>query len=407
MIAHFFTWLFVFAVPWQDMVVLPGLGTMSRLLGMAALGATALQVLLRAKVRRPTAFHGFLFAFMCWVFLSSFWSIALPLSIERKINSYVQILVMVWIMWENTLTRARLASLLQAYVLGGYVAAVATINNYASGQVMQTDVERFAATGFDANDLGMLLALGLPMAWYLASMASNGFQRWLNRAYFVVGTLAILLTSSRGAMIASLVALSVIPLTLTHVRRGVRVASIVVMILAGGAAAWLVPAKSFERLSATGSQISEGDLTGRVSIWKSGLRAVPRRAFHGYGPAGWYPAAGAVGGRVRSPHNTYLSILVEEGIIGLLLYLGMFVMLLIRLRTLPSFERRIGLALLATLAIAILPLGWDVYKASWLILSLLAAWSVVFARERAVVYPRAVHPPFRRPGNAPAPAVAK
>jgi hypothetical protein len=99
--------------------------------------------------------------------------------------------------------------------------------------------------------------------------------------------------------------------------------------------------------------------------------------------------------------------LVEEGIVGLLLYLGMFVVLLIRLRTLPSFERRIGVALLATLAIAILPLGWDVYKASWLILSLLAAWSVVFARERAAAYPQAVRPPFRRPGNAPAPAVAK
>jgi O-antigen ligase len=113
-----------------------------------------------------------------------------------------------------------------------------------------------------------------------------------------------------------------------------------------------------------------------------------------------------VGARVRSPHNTYLAILVEEGIIGLLLYLGLFLALFTRLRTLPSFERRIGLTLLATLAVAILPLGWDVYKASWVLLGLIASWAAIFSRQTPVVYPQA-RPPFRRPGRAPAPAGIK
>jgi O-antigen ligase len=408
MLAHVFAWLFVFAVPWQDMVVLPGVGTMSKALGIAAVGATGLHVLMHARVRKLTAFHWVLLTYMCWVFLSSFWSIAEPPSIQRKINTYVQILLMMWVLWETTPTAARLSSLLQAYVLGAYVAAGSTVHNYLAGEVIQKAYGRFAATGFDANDLGMLLALALPMAWYLSSTARSGFQRWLNRVYFVVGTLAILLTSSRGAFIATLVALSAVPFTLTQIKTGVKVAGLIIIILAGVSAVWLVPQSSFQRLSTTTTEISEGSMQGRMSIWKSGLAAVPHRAFHGYGPAGWYPAAGAVAGRIRGPHSSYLSILVEEGIIGLLLFLTMFIMVLMRLRTLPTFERRIGLALLGTLAIANTPLNWDVYKASWLVLALLAAWSVVFAQAQPRMgYRPAPRAPLRRPNAPPAPAAVR
>jgi O-antigen ligase len=187
-----------------------------------------------------------------------------------------------------------------------------------------------------------------------------------------------------------------------------KLASIVMMLLAGAAAAWFVPAKSFERLSTTTTEITEGGMTGRMSIWQSGLRAVPARPLHGYGPAGWFPVAGKVFGRIRGPHSTYLSILVEEGLIGLFLFLSLFAVVLKRLRTLPTFERRIGLTLLATLAIANTPLGWDVSNVSWLVLALLAAWSVVLARPPAApAYPQAVRPTLRRPGHAPEPAIVQ
>jgi O-antigen ligase len=390
-VAHIFAWLLVFAVPWQDMVVLAGVGTMSKLLGVAAVGAAVLHVLFTGRLRQPIAFHWIVLAYLCWVLLSTFWAIAQPLSIERKVNTYLQILVMVWVIWETTPTRSRLASLLQAFVLGGYVAAGSTIYNYASGTAT-SDFGRFAAKGFDPNDLGMLLALALPMAWYLASTARSGTQRWLNRAYFVVGTLAILLTGSRGALLVTIAALSVIPWTLSQLRRGMRVAAVVILIGAGVTAVAFVPSFVFQRLSTTGSEIAEGTVSGRLAVWQSGLRVVPARPLHGYGPAGWFPAAGEVWGRVRGSHSTYLSILVEEGMIGLLLFLSMFVALLTRMRALPTFERRVGLTLLATLAIVITPLGWDTSKALWLILALLAGWSDVFRGARPVT---STSPPVR------------
>jgi O-antigen ligase len=407
-IAYIFTWLFVFAVPWENVVTIPGVGTLGKIAGLAALGATCLYVVVRGRVRRLSTFHYAAFAYLCWVVLSVLWSIAFSQSVERRVNTYLQIFAMMWVVWEATPTRARLIGLLQAYVLGAYVAALNTIYNYANHRAAGA-YERFAATGFDANDLGMLLALALPMAWYIGSSAPGWIQRWLNRGYFLVGTVAILLTSSRGALLAAIVGLLVIPWTLFRLRRGVRVATVAILIAAGTVAMWYVPAFAFKRLATTTTELRQGTLNSRIRIWKAGLAVVPRRPLHGVGPAGWYTATGRPFDKVtRAPHSTYLSILVEEGLIGLLLYLAIFPVVMKRLLPLPTFERRVGLALLATLIVVLTPLGWDSYKASWLILALLASFGSGVLSVGEASGPAPAAPPARRwSARAGAPVAAK
>lgn len=400
MLAHIFVWLFVFTVPWQNMLVLPGLGTVSAILGLGAIAATIVHVILRGRVRPLIAFHYVAVAFLVWTLLSSFWGVARQASMVKDINTYLQVFVMVWVVWEASPSRDRLINLLQAYVLGAYVAAASTILNYVAGQGINEESQRFAASGFDPNDLGALLALALPMAWYITSTTTRGLSRWVNRLYFVAGTVGILLTSSRGALLAAMVALAVIPLTLTHVRRSFRIAAVVIMIGAAGAAVSLVPENSFERLSTTSSEISEGTMNNRLRIWKGGLATVPDRPLHGHGPAGWYPAVGLRIGNV-APHSTWLAVLVEEGLIGLFIYVSMFVLLARRLFRLATFDRRVGLTLLATLMMAITPLGWQQNKASWLVLALLAAWAHVLIPSLEPArfdHPMRAYP--RRPGRA-------
>jgi O-antigen ligase len=408
MFAYVCAWLFVFAVPWEDVIVLPGLGTLSKLLGIAAFGVTALRVLLTAKVRRPVSFHWVAFAYLCWVLLSASWAVntycspVFGCSVRNAIDSYLRLFVMVWVLWEATPTRSRLMGLLQAYVFGAYVAAAGTIYNFASGAAVRRTLDRFAANGFDPNDLGMLLALAMPIAWYIGSSSSSTILRWVNRGYFLLGSVAILLTGSRGGLLAMLVALSVIPWTMTQVRRSMRIAAVALMFVAGIAAALYVPARSFERLASTESEISQGDMTGRWEIWKAGIAAVPARPLQGYGPAGWEMALSHRLG-IKGPHNTYLAILVDEGLIGLVLFLVLLLIVLKRLLPLPVFERRVTLALLATLATAIMPLAWDTKKALWLILGMLLSCSAVMAPTRrtlpsdAVAKDPAYGPVARRP----------
>jgi O-antigen ligase len=405
-VAHLFTWLFVFAVPWQNVVLIPGLGTISKLLGIGAIGATALHVLFSGRVRPLLSFHWVVIAYFMWICMSAFWAIARQESVLSDINTDLQILVMIWVIWEAAPTVSRFTSLLQAYVLGAYVAAGSTIYNYLTGAAIKTDTTRFSASGFDPNDLGMLLALALPMAWYIASHATNPVQRWLNRLYFVMGTFAILLTSSRGALVAALVALAVIPWTLTQVRPGLKVAIVVIALGSAVVAVQLVPEKSFERLATTKSEISEGTLNSRLRIWKEGIGLIPAHPLEGVGPAGWYPAVGMRIGNV-APHNTYLAIAVEEGLVGLFLYLLLFAVILKRLMALPTFERRVGLGQLATLMIAILPLGWHQNKASWLVLALLAVWSTVLLPESTGQPVQTFSPPLRRPMRSVPPAAVR
>ena len=402
MLAHIFVWLFVFTVPWQNMIVLPGIGTISSVLGMAAISATILHVVMSGKVRSLVAFHWLTIFYMAWVFLSAFWGIARHGSIQREVNTYLQICVMLWVVWEASPTRNRLTSLLQSYVLGAYVAAGSTIRNYLTGVGIQEHAERYSATGFDPNDLGVILALALPMAWYIASTTSSALQRWVNRLFMVAGVVGILLTGSRGALLAMIAALMVVPLTLTQVRRGVRIAAIVVAIAATAVAVNFVPEKAFERLSTTSSEIQGGDLNSRLRIWKGGLAAVPNAPFHGHGPGGWYPAVGLQIGNV-APHNTWLAILVEEGLIGLVLYIAMFAVIAKSLLRLPKLERRNGLVQLATLMIGITPLSWHQHKAGWLTLALLASWAVVFARAQQPEEQRGEVPLRSRRGTRGAP----
>ena len=56
--------------------------------------------------------------------------------------------------------------MLEAYLGGAVVSAAATIVRYSLNQ--QTYWRRYAAPGFEPNDLGLTLALAIPMALYLA-----------------------------------------------------------------------------------------------------------------------------------------------------------------------------------------------------------------------------------------------
>ena len=387
MLAHIFTWLFVFAIPWQNMVVFPGLGTISKLFGAAAIGATFLTVVMRGKVRPMGRFHMVVFLYFSWVFLSVFWAVSSQESILKSVLTHSQLLLMIPVIWEATPTQGRLISLMQAYVAGAYVAVGSTIYNYSIDGAAVGVTGRFSASGFDPNDLGAMLALGLPMAWYIAAKTSNALLRWINRAYFVFGILAILLTGSRGALLVTVMALVVVPWTLTQVKAGVKIAAVILIVGASWTAMQVVPETLFTRLSTTSTELAAGTLNDRLRIWQWGLSTVPEHPIGGYGPAGWYRAIGLQIGN-KAPHSTWLAILVEEGVVGLALYLSIFLVLLGRLRALaPPFDRRVGLTLLASLMVAITPLGWHLYKPAWLVLTLLAAMADVVPRKGTVSEP--------------------
>jgi len=145
--------------------------------------------------------------FILWNILSVFWSVEIDSTIVR-IKTYVQLGILSWILWDLYSTQKDLRAALQAYILGAYIAIGSTIFNYFAGQAIEG---RYTAAGFNANDLSLTLALGIPLAWHLAVSENNGTKvmslRLVNYFYVPAAALTIVLTASRGSLLASVPAL--------------------------------------------------------------------------------------------------------------------------------------------------------------------------------------------------------
>jgi hypothetical protein len=68
-------------------------------------------------------------------------------------------------------------------------------------------------------------------------------------------------------------------------------------------------------------------------------------------------------------------VLVEEGLVGLMLYMTMMLSVFYYVLHLPSLERRFGLVLLMTLVTAMLPLTWEHEKVAWVVMAALVGIS--------------------------------
>jgi hypothetical protein len=378
-------WIFVFVLPWENMVVFPGLGTLSKVMGMLALVVTAFAPLISGRLRRLRLFHVCALVFVVWA-VSSVLRVAeyqQHWAILRSLT-YVQLFLMCWMIWELAPDVRHQRGLLVAYVLGAYVSGLATILAYASGHGTSATLRRFAAEGFDANALGTILALAVPMAWYLGLTYRRSILQWICRAYLPLGVFAIGLTASRGALVVATVALLIVPLTLTKLSPGRMLGAMLLLLVCGTVAAVYVPETSLQRYSTISSEVEEGRFGGRGEIWLAGLRAFAEHPLVGHGSATFKGAVEPYLGRAIVAHNTYLQVLVEQGIIGFVPWFMMFVAVFRQVRRLPHLERRFGQILLATLAVALLPLSWDERKAVWFVLAILAAFSEALRPVRVV-----------------------
>ena len=383
-IAYAALWVFVFAIPWEKILALPGLAIVARLTGGTALALTIVAVVLAGRIRRLHWFHTAALLFLIWAGLELMlfhFGDRLP----YKYFTYGQLILVLWMIWELAATEARLRGLLTAFVLGAYVAAFETFRVY------RRDVgalRRFAAGGLDGNDLAMVLALALPMAWYLGMTYRQPLLRWICRAYIPVGVLTIGLTGSRGGMLAASMALSIVPLSMTRLSPGRIMTAVMMLGAAGILAVTYVPETVIERLATTQTEVQGGRFGGRGKLWRAGLAVYPEHPVFGHGTGSFKSAiTPKLGPAAQVAHNSYISVLVEQGIVGFLLYMSMFAAVVVSVLRLPRLERRFSLVLLGTLAVAMFPLTWEDRRPVWFVLAALIGFAHVHIAQRGKAPP--------------------
>ena len=357
------------------MIMVPGIGTISRAVGFPVIAIVVFATLYTQQIRWHSI-HGIMIAFGVWAGLSYFWSVE-PEYSERTIFSYMQLFIMVWMIFQWAPKVSDVNTLLLAYVMGCWVAVIGTIYSYTINVTVV--YQRYAASGFDANDIAVVMALGITMSWHLSLQTKNLAAKIFFRAYPVVALFSIMLTASRAGFIISILALFFISWTYIKFvkNKAIVLATAIALLIA---AAPYVPIESFGRIQTIGSEMTTSNLSGRTSIWKAGLQILSvdpywgLASFWGKG-MGTFPSAVApfLGGMQHASHNVFLTVLIELGSIGFLLFTLLFGWALYYVFRLPEYERVMWLVLLVQWSAAAMTLTWLLFKGTWLLLGLLIA----------------------------------
>lgn len=373
-IVFFLSLVFIFFIPWEGVIELPGLGTATKLMGFVLAACWVATVVLTDRFRVPEPFHIMVCLFVLWNAVSVFWSTD-PNRTVAHIRTWVQLLGMVFILWDIYTTRAALLAGLQAFILGEYVSIGFGVYNFFSGNVFYTHYQRFSpAAQTNPDGFGIIVALGLPVAWYLASSKSPSkmghLLKLVNYFYIPAAFLGLALSGTRTALIASIPALAFGLASLTRIRLSTRIAILVLLTLA---ILTLLPRvqtlRSFQRFSTTYSELTQGDLNNRTNNWRDGLETFTEHPLIGVG-ANMYRSVNRLG---KLAHNSFISVLVELGLIGFVLFGSILAMAAIRAWSQPRWEARFWLTMLLVWAICASSLTYEYRKATWLFLSLAVA----------------------------------
>lgn len=372
--------ILVFVIPWENAMTFEGLGTISRFLGLLLFVTWFTGSIFSGRVRRPHLFHAVVCAFVLWNAAGLFWS-ADPDATLKRAMTFIQLGMLSYIIWDLNRTVPAMRSVLQAYILGACVSVGSIIYNFLLNK--EAGFGRFAAAGFDPNDIGIIIAIAIPLAWYLAFIQPGRHRAitWLNFAYIPLAVFAVLLTASRDASLALVPSIIFILWSLKKLGFFRRVAVITALLCSAWLIYTFVPAYSFERLLTTTNEVTQGNLNSRTLIWEAGLRVYHHSPLLGAGGGAYPYVVQPVLGREEVAHNAFLSVLVECGIIGLCLFLGILLSALRSANRHGRMQRAMWLAVMAVIVLGASALTWEYRKPVWLFMTLIVASSNTLLSE--------------------------
>jgi O-antigen ligase len=361
-------WLLVFVIPLEN-VVIPGVGLLSIVVGIIASGICMLAIVERGSLRPLNAAHSLMGVFVLWAAISYLWSLDRDATLVQA-AVYLRLLFLVWLIWQLASEQGEPTRLLQAFVLGTFAAGLDTIYQFVRQN--EAAYQRYAGAGANPDDLGLMVALSVPIA-YCCFIRNRGRIRWLYAAHMALAGTTIVLSATRGGALAVGVGLLIVPATAASLKRRQTVAILATLVLLVAAGLFLAPASSRERLATIPEELSGGSLSGRTPIWAAGVELFQEHPFIGVG-------AGAYQNSVRQilivgevAHNTFLSIVVELGIVGLAIFCALLGALLIRALELPWLPKRLWLVCAAVWFVGVSNLTWEMRKPTWLLFGLLLA----------------------------------
>ena len=211
--------------------------------------------------------------------------------------------------------------------LSGLVLARAALSSYSGGRAE-------ANTMYDTNDLAYVLVTVLPIVLAFAITARTTVKRviFIGIGGVILG--ALLLTQSRGGFLGLLLVVFLVCCMQIRApkegRKNRKFLSLFLMVVLGVLVWTQLPHDARERFATVLSLSNDYNLDptndkSRGQIWTRGFHATMDRPV-GYGPWAFGMVDYKYGGRMMAPHNSYMEALVELGVLGLILFVRMYVL---------------------------------------------------------------------------------
>ncbi|MDB5042413.1 MAG: O-antigen ligase family protein [Candidatus Eremiobacteraeota bacterium] len=361
-------------VPFDNLLVIGGIGRIGKPLGAAAAFVAILTMLIRRRALLPPASVG-VWALLAFFATVSFWWARNPDFGVLMLQQIVSLMIVGAILSMLPADRRDLTALFFGVVGGGVAASVYAIVLYAA-----TGHPAFigdSSQPIDHNHFGAALLLPGLCATVAAIALRSTTARAAAALAAALCVAGIGVSESRGALIAFGVGVVYLMVRSAHRRRLFPFAVVASVVLA------FIPGV-FARFG----DATAGDAAGRYQLWHIGFAAFKHHWFAGHGFGMFMtayqqaflefsqPAAGAQ--RIQMPHNILVEFAVELGIVGVALILFAWWTQFRTLREIGPheggwFDARLAVEA-ATLSMFVSALSLDLltFKYTWLAIS--AAW---------------------------------
>jgi O-antigen ligase len=314
--------MFAFSVPFESVAMLQGSQgtTLSWLAGAVAGGGLLAVGIVDGRLQKPPRAALWWTLFIALGSASILWAYN-PDQVLQILPTALCLYVLYLAAVSVRISERELFWITTLAIAGGVLASVMSISGFYSG-ISYENVNRstIASEGLQSDPnmyaAGLLLPLSLAIGRVLSSKSL--FHKLMMGAATAIIGVAILLTMSRGALLALCVMMVVYAV---RYRLSWKILAPVGILSVG---LTFVPSLFFSRLQ---NAVATGG-AGRVDIWTAGLHAAKRFGIIGAGlnnfPSVYTLVAGYAPkfqGFERDAHNIYLATLVELGIAGLLFML--------------------------------------------------------------------------------------
>jgi O-antigen ligase len=230
----------------------------------------------------------------------------------------------------------------------------------------------------------------------------------LYRVQIVLVLATIVLTASRSAMVAACVAVLIVPCTFRWLSPSNLWLNLTLAFLAVMFAGTLLPASSWARLSTTSDSIMNGTMNERTVIWSAGETVFRSHPFGGVGAGSFATGVEPLIGvsPIRSmkeydetnsayvAHNTFLSVLVETGLIGFVIFCTILLLLVRHILLMPPLEKWLWACTMLVWVTSVFVATWETRKPTWVLFSLLLTQATA-PRKEAIYRLRQAQPEWQ------------